>query len=192
MPDDRDRNRPKHPPLHTDDWDDATPRAVDVQHRSTPTASPSEYPTPRSNPRAGTQPGAQPDRASARAALRKITELDEKFDEHSRLDKEALDGIHATLREHSGTLGDLRENTAASTATLEAIKDELGHVRQFQLVKVENEAKVQLVRVEGETRLGLATIQQKGVLAGWRAKVAMAAIGAVGGALGALLKWLLG
>lgn len=200
MPGD-DRNRPKHPPLiqNDDEWDDATPTATP------PPIAVEQTSAMRAVSRLSTQPGAgvderrpasekpsekTPSGGSARAALAKINELGRKFDDHARMDKEALDAIHDTLREHSGTLGDLRESSAATTATLVAIKDELLHVRQIQLLKVEGEQKVQLVRVEGEVKTGLETARHQRIATSWRARILIALIGVLGAGVGAFAKWL--
>lgn len=130
--------------------------------------------------------------ASARRAVELIDALSGKFEEHAQLDKLALDRINDRLDDHSETLSQLRETTAASNATLSFIRDEISHTRRLEIVKVESEAKVQVVRAEGEKQLSLETAKNTRFSTAWRSRIVLGLISLVSGGVALLAKYLLG
>lgn len=179
-----DENRPKHPRLtSTAGWDEDTPEVASV-----PLAESSRG---TARPRA-TNPddGRDSSRNTARAAMAKISELSKKLDEHSKVDKEGLDKIEAKVEkldvkfdkkidEQAGLIGNLREDVAAATSSINSMTSEMRHIRDLRRVEIES-----------TTTTTVALEKTKRASIGWRSKATIAVVGALGTAIGALLKWL--
>lgn len=91
-----------------------------------------------------------------------LDDLSRRFDEHAELDRDQLGAIRGKLEEHSECLACLRESTAATSATVSAIRDDLRHARKLELVRTEETAKITRVRTGGRYRLFVALVAAAG------------------------------
>lgn len=124
--------------------------------------------------------------------MAKITELGKKLDEHSKVDKEGLDKIESKveklddkfdkkLDEQAALIGNLREDVASATSSINSMTSEMRHIRDLRRVEIES-----------KTTTVVALEKTKRASIGWRSKAVIAVVGVVGTAVGALLKWLAG
>lgn len=178
-----DENRPKHPRLTSAGWDEDTPEVASV-----PIADSSRAAADR-GPR-GDQRGHSDGHNTARAAMAKIGELSKKLDEHSKFDKESLEKIDEKvgklddkfdrkIDDQSTLIGNLREDVAGATSAVEAMTSEMRHLRDLRRVEIES-----------KTTTTVALEKTRRASIGWHSKAAIAVVGVIGTAIGALLKWL--
>lgn len=119
---------------------------------------------------------------SARAAFAKIQELDKKFDEHSRADKEALAAINTELKNQAVGISGMK-------SSVDTMVSEMRHQRELKLAELRGE--VDLVVAEGEVTAQVEKQKTDREKISTRSKIYIAAIATAGTGLGVFAKWVI-